>query len=685
MHPFERHMLTCYVAALAGEGEEVWARWWRNTEVSQWVHRHHHLLGLRRIPAPEDGVDAPGNFAARDAVFTHLARRRSKAAPQPSALERKLAWLGEEVGLGTLDRSILGLLVRVSVSVEFYALCLALTSHFIPERLLVPRQEEVNLRNIAALLALSPAVASRRLGPEAPLVMFGIVEDRRDNDFAPSASTTRIARAPHGAPDKLRQILLGIPKATALSWEDFSQLGEDGEMAAAILEAAIKRKARGINILLHGTPGTGKSAFASVLAARLGLHALFVGESVNAGEEPDRQQRVGALALAQKLSSRMERLLLVVDEAEDIFVGVDDSRGADRRGAKVFMNNLVEGNPSPTLFISNHPGRLGQAVLRRMTYALEFPNLDRSARARIVRRAATRHGLALSQGDVHALACLDAPPALIDHGLRAASLCDAGTAAALRATSSVLKVMDRRPVSRESPKAEFHAAFACADEDLDHLTEKVVVSGRTDISMCLSGPPGTGKSAYARHLAGRMGLEVVEKRASDLLGMYVGQTEQNIATCFREAETKRAFLIFEEADSLLRDRATARHSWELQQVNEMLTWMERHPFPFACTTNFGVSLDPAAARRFLFKVKFLPLGRAQARALFRHTFSIAPPLRLDTLSVLTPGDFALVARKAEVTGDRDPDFLVQALAAEMEGRPDAVNRPIGFLPISSAQ
>ncbi|OYZ80726.1 MAG: hypothetical protein B7Y12_07800, partial [Rhizobiales bacterium 24-66-13] len=124
MHPFERHMLTCYVAALAGEGEEVWARWWRNTEVSQWVHRHHHLLGLRRIPAPEDGVDAPGNFAARDAVFTHLARRRSKAAPQPSALERKLAWLGEEVGLGTLDRSILGLLVRVSVSVEFYALCL---------------------------------------------------------------------------------------------------------------------------------------------------------------------------------------------------------------------------------------------------------------------------------------------------------------------------------------------------------------------------------------------------------------------------------------------------------------------------------------------------------------------------------------------------------------------------------
>jgi hypothetical protein len=41
----------------------------------------------------------------------------------------------------------------------------------------------------------------------------------------------------------------------------------------------------------------------------------------------------------------------------------------------------------------------------------------------------------------------------------------------------------------------------------------------------------------------------------------------------------RAFLILDEADSLLRDRAAARHSWEITQVNELLTWMERHPYP----------------------------------------------------------------------------------------------------------
>ena len=62
-------------------------------------------------------------------------------------------------------------------------------------------------------------------------------------------------------------------------------------------------------------------------------------------------------------------------------------------------------------------------------------------------------------------------------------------------------------------------------------------------------------------------------------------SEQAIAAAFEEAADLGAFLILDEADSLLRDRGAARHSWEITQVNEMLTWMERHPFPFACTTN----------------------------------------------------------------------------------------------------
>ena len=86
----------------------------------------------------------------------------------------------------------------------------------------------------------------------------------------------------------------------------------------------------------------------------------------------------------------------------------------------------------------------------------------------------------------------------------------------------------------------------------------------------------------------------------------------------------------------------------------MLTWMERHPFPFACTTNAPELLDPATARRFLFKVRFLPMDEWQIAAAFFRAFGIEAPRSMLKLDLLTPGDFAVVARKAEVLGERDP-------------------------------
>ena len=105
--------------------------------------------------------------------------------------------------------------------------------------------------------------------------------------------------------------------------------------------------------------------------------------------------------------------------------------------------------------------------------------------------------------------------------------------------------------------------------------------------------------------------------------MWLGESEKAIAAAFEEAADLRAFLILDEADSLLRDRGAAQHSWEITQVNEMLTQMERHPYPFACTTNAPELLDAAAARRFLFKVRFLPMTADQIAEAYRRAFGVA--------------------------------------------------------------
>ena len=115
-------------------------------------------------------------------------------------------------------------------------------------------------------------------------------------------------------------------------------------------------------------------------------------------------------------------------------------------------------------------------------------------------------------------------------------------------------------------------------------------------------------------------------------------------------------------------------------MNEMLTWMESHPLPFACTTNFGEHLDVATLRRFVFKVRLDYLAPPQVEEAFRGYFELPPPDRIRDLAALTPGDFAVVRRKAQILGKlRDPAALGAMLRAECDAKPDRP-RPIGFRP-----
>ena len=222
-------------------------------------------------------------------------------------------------------------------------------------------------------------------------------------------------------------------------------------------------------------------------------------------------------------------------------------------------------------------------------------------------------------------------------------------------------------------------ALIKADTDPVELADCLVDSGELKFLSACRDPPGTGKSAYVRYLAERMGLEVLQKRTSDLVSMYVGETEQNIAKAFAEARSTDSFLVFDEADSLLYDRRFAQRTWEVSHVNEMLTWMDSHPLPFACTTNFGVHLDIATLRRFVFKVTLDYLSQEQIRTAFQTYFGLTPPETVLNLTNLTPSDFALVHRKAAITGEMDNlEALVEMLGAECDAKPNRF-KSVGFL------
>lgn len=434
-----------------------------------------------------------------------------------------------------------------------------------------------------------------------------------------------------------------------------------------------------INILLYGPPGTGKTSFAATLAARVGACLRPVAEADDAGDEPSRDERLAALRLAQRLAVSRNTALLF-DEAEDLFVGRSIAFDEPVSSSRVFIHRLLESMTVPVIWTANDIGVLGPAVLRRMTMCLELKVPNLLTRTRLWRRMGEEHGIVLPEADAARLARLVPAAPVAATALRAARLAGGGAETARLVIEGMARAV--RGGALPAPEREhdtlYDPALVNADCDLAALCDRLVRPGADRAaSFLLSGPTGSGKSAWVRHLAEPMGLQVLQRRASDLLNPLVGGTERNIADAFAEARDANAFLVFDEADSLLFDRADAVRSWEISQVNEMLTWMEQHELPFACMTNLPDRLDHASLRRFLVKVRFGWLTQAQARLAFQRFFGLTPPSILDGLRSLTPADFALVRRRAAMVGAAEARELVRLLAAECEGRVGG-RFPVGF-------
>jgi SpoVK/Ycf46/Vps4 family AAA+-type ATPase len=379
------------------------------------------------------------------------------------------------------------------------------------------------------------------------------------------------------------------------------------------------------------------------------------------------------------LGQRSDTVLLF-DEMEDL-IGGHSFRFSHDMPSKVHFNRILETNPIPVIWTTNSVHACDPAFLRRISYSVLMRPPSGRVRARIWQRLEERHGVGIPDTALPDMAERhDQAPALVSDALVVARLCDGGQAVVSQVLDAAARLAkggaDNAP--RHYSEVPWQPGLARADANLAQIEARLASpSAPRRVSFCLEGPAGTGKSAWTRHLARVIGMPVIEKRASDLMSKWVGESEQNIARAFSDARADGAMLIFDEADSLLADRRGAERSWEVSQVNEMLTWMESHPLPFICTTNFVEKLDPATQRRFTFRIRFDFLSADQLPLAWAAHFSCSPPKELSTLDRLAPGDFANVARRMETLGVADPEEILRALILEDEAK-TGTTRPIGF-------
>ena len=683
---YERSLVIGY---LSNAAKEMRPRSEEARALVEWVtdKANHLSLDARELKELSDRYEYDANGvsrrhwrACRSVLHSATASIRKV---KPDRLTRRLRRLGGIVGLSSQDLSILQLLVRYLTQpvVEDLVDTVAKACGYGYSRTL-----NVDGPVIPWMLGIYSGAVRKRLSSDAPLVRSGLVSLDDDECVEAVKRLRRLAWSADGGVD-VRRLLIGEPRPTELKWPDFDHLGQSRADLENLFQGALTKKARGVNILVYGPPGTGKTEFCKVLAKRLHAKLYGVGEVGDDGDELHSSQRVAELRLAQSLLRGDRNSVLLFDEMDDLlsepplpfalFMGTS-ARGTRGAGSKVFMNRLLEENQTPTLWTTNVAGDINPAILRRMIFALEMRLPPPRIRARIWARQLASRNIEASEADALALAQeFDAPPGVGAGATAAADLGDGGFDLVRRSVRSLSRVLGcERPPGGNV--AAFDPNLVEADMDLAALANHLTSRGERRFSICLQGPPGTGKSAYARYLADRLGLEVVQKRTSDLLSMWVGGTERHIAEAFAEARDAEALLIFDEADSLLADRRGAHNSWEVSQVNEMLTWMESHPLPFVCTTNHGANLDSAAFRRFVFKATLGYLKAASCAAAFRSWFDLEAPPSLGALDVLTPGDFEVVRRKADVLGKlSDGDALVEMLRAECAAKPNCAPS-IGF-------
>ena len=295
----------------------------------------------------------------------------------------------------------------------------------------------------------------------------------------------------------ITELLVGPKQPAPIPFTEFAHVAQ-ADFLKRLLAGTTRENAEGVNILIHGPPGTGKTEFARALAAEAGLAIYGVGEADDDGEEPTRWDRISALQLGFRLLGETPASALLFDEMEDLIGDTkreDDNRMSGRKGSKVFVNRLLETNPLPVIWTSNAVGNIDSAILRRMSFVLELGYPSRSTTSRMMDRIAAEERI--TPGDGYSGLIDKAPEAstILRVAAKAGRLAgeeDGGVTSA----HSLVCALRGEQIDTQGSGAIDLSLYDC-ELELAPLFERMRSNGASDISMLLTGPPGTGKTALA--------------------------------------------------------------------------------------------------------------------------------------------------------------------------------------------
>ncbi len=556
---------------------------------------------------------------ALQAFKTRLAELERQPLGRTGTLYQNIDHVSDMIGLSDLEKETLAFVVLLPT-------CSVLGD-------CLEGLREQTSATVCDLLALALGVEQTDmrtvLRNESPLCAAGLLTvDRTETDMSDILSLlngldTALLDEPTDGHHLFRQYFrLATPPQHPI--DAFPHLKDDLGVLRRILNAAQQQETQGINILIYGISGTGKTAFVKALAASVKTPLFEVSHEMDETDLKEQHFRFRSYLLSQKVLAKNCGSLILFDEVEDVFPDsvipfLGQAKNSGRY--KAWTNTVLESNPRPAFWLCNEAQQIDPAFRRRFSYALEFRTPPRSVRRTMLQQRL--HQLPVRQEWIDRVSeNRHLTPALIEQAGKIVALAKHENAATVEALAErtlrhSLEALGLPPdylITGDAPPLAYRPELLNPSHDLTALTQGL--KARPKGRLCFSGPPGSGKTAFAQYLAEQVDKPLLQKTASDLLNCYLGETEKNLAAMFREADDEEAVLFLDEADSFLQDRTSAHRSWEVTQVNELLKQMEQFEGLFICATNLMDRLDPAVIRRFDVKIQFDYLRPDQAGKLF---------------------------------------------------------------------
>jgi transitional endoplasmic reticulum ATPase len=211
----------------------------------------------------------------------------------------------------------------------------------------------------------------------------------------------------------------------------------------------------------------------------------------------------------------------------------------------------------------------------------------------------------------------------------------------------------------------------------------------------LYGPPGCGKTLIARATAGECGAKFFNVAVSDVLDMYIGESERKLHALFEQARRSApAVLFFDEVEALGGKRQYSREATSSKLVSQFLSELDgftqaNENVLVMGATNVPWAVDPAFRRPGRFdRVMFVPPPDRVARQSILESLLRERPtageLPLREVAELTPGFSGADLRdlvesavdeaiEVSIAGGREVPVTMEHLRTALKGAKSTTN------------